>query len=122
MRVRHPDPQAGFSLVEVLVAFTILSVTIIAGLNILGDGVRQTGQVEKRLEILAAAKKELTRIEAGAPAGVDAGPRLRVSMTPLGGNAGEPGVAQPQVVRIWAADGGSAPLLTSIFILPQAPL
>jgi general secretion pathway protein I len=121
MTTRRSDPQAGFTLVEVLVAFAILSLTVIAGFNILADSVKRTEQIEQRLELLAAAKQELTRVEAGLESRTAADPRLRVSIAPLGGDAGEQGAARPQLVRIWAADEGAAPLLESVVILPEAP-
>jgi prepilin-type N-terminal cleavage/methylation domain-containing protein len=46
----------GFSLIEVLVAFAILSVVIITGLRILGDASRRVKQIEVRTDEIAAAR------------------------------------------------------------------
>jgi prepilin-type N-terminal cleavage/methylation domain-containing protein len=53
----------GFSLIEVLVAFAILSIVVITGFRILGDATRQVKQIEVRTVELAAARTELDLVE-----------------------------------------------------------
>jgi prepilin-type N-terminal cleavage/methylation domain-containing protein len=53
----------GFSLIEVLVAFAILSIVIITGLRILGDATRRVKQIEDRTTELAAARASMDLTE-----------------------------------------------------------
>ncbi len=55
--------EEGFSLIEVLVAFAILSIVIITGLRILGDATRRVKQIEDRTTELAAAKAAMDLTE-----------------------------------------------------------
>jgi prepilin-type N-terminal cleavage/methylation domain-containing protein len=52
-RWRMTGSQEGFSLIEVLVAFTILSITIIVGHEIASDGLDKVRQAERERDILA---------------------------------------------------------------------
>jgi prepilin-type N-terminal cleavage/methylation domain-containing protein len=55
--------NSGFSLIEVLVAFAILSIVVITGLRILGDATRRVKQIETRTVELAAARTEMDLVE-----------------------------------------------------------
>jgi type II secretory pathway pseudopilin PulG len=57
---RQPKSISGFTLVEVLVSFAILSMTIIAGFQIFGEGLSRVSRVEKALDETAAAKQMLS--------------------------------------------------------------
>lgn len=48
--------NGGFSLIEILVAFAILSIVVITGLRILGDATRRVKQIEVRTTELEAAR------------------------------------------------------------------
>ncbi len=54
------NSMSGFTLVEVLVSFAILSMTIIVGFQIFGEGLSRVSRVEKALDETAAAKQLLS--------------------------------------------------------------
>jgi prepilin-type N-terminal cleavage/methylation domain-containing protein len=67
----HHHDTDGFTLVEVLVAFVIMSLAVITGMSVFGDGVRRLAIVEERLGAVAAARAALDLTAAGqAQAGV----------------------------------------------------
>jgi type II secretory pathway pseudopilin PulG len=57
---RQPKSISGFTLVEVLVSFAILSMTIIVGFQIFGEGLSRVVKVERALDETAAAKQLLS--------------------------------------------------------------
>jgi type II secretory pathway component PulJ len=56
----QPKSISGFTLIEVLVSFAILSMTIIVGFQIFGEGLSRVSRVEKALDETAAAKQMLS--------------------------------------------------------------
>lgn len=48
--------QSGFSLIEVLVAFAIISLIILTGFQVFGDGLRRIDSAEKSLRALNVAR------------------------------------------------------------------
>ena len=67
----QPKSISGFTLIEVLVSFAILSMTIIVGFQIFGEGLSRVSRVEKALDETAAAKQLLS-----LPSAKDAPPAL----------------------------------------------
>ena len=56
------DNETGFTLVETLVAFTILVGAIIVSFQIFSSGLRQQAAVEERKSLMAIARTELDRL------------------------------------------------------------
>ena len=56
------DSEAGFTLVETLVAFTILAGAIIVSFQIFASGLRQQAAVEDRKSVMTIARTELDRL------------------------------------------------------------
>lgn len=88
----HPDParrrQAGFTLIEVVAALTILAVVLGVGYRILGDGLAGVRQAETRAGALAIAEAQLAALgvesvlEAGRWDGQGDGYRWTLTITP----------------------------------------
>jgi Tfp pilus assembly protein PilV len=57
--VRNESPDAGFTVLEALIAFAILSLSLIALYESIGLAYRATGSATKREQLLALAKSEL---------------------------------------------------------------
>ncbi len=62
---RIANSQDGFSLIEVLVAFTILSLTVITGFQIFGDGLSRISRVDSAVNDITAARTSLMAAELG---------------------------------------------------------
>lgn len=56
------DSEAGFTLVETLVAFTILAGAIVVSFQIFASGLRQQAAVEDRKFLVGVARTELDRL------------------------------------------------------------
>lgn len=121
--VSEQGPSAGSTLVEVLVAFTIVSVVVVMSLQLFGDGLRQTSRAQAVTAALTFARSLLVELETGGRLrlGTTAGElpdggRWRVSVTEAGG-ANRPGAARPLWVEVEVGSGGR-PLarLTTIMI------
>jgi general secretion pathway protein I len=90
----HPDPgprrrgQAGFTLIEVLAALTILAVVLGVGYRILGDGLAGIRQAELRAGALAIAEAQMAALgvervlEPGRWEGEGEGYRWTLTITP----------------------------------------
>ena len=59
------DSEGGFTLIEVLVAFSILSLTIIVGIQIFSSGLNRIDAVEGANDRLAQAKALLVQVQLG---------------------------------------------------------
>jgi general secretion pathway protein I len=64
--VRH-SPQSGFTLIEVLVAFTILSISLAVVLNVFAGGLRQTDEGKEETIASALAQSMLARVGTDIP-------------------------------------------------------
>jgi type II secretory pathway pseudopilin PulG len=62
MSRQRTGSEDGFTLVEALVAFTILAGAIILGLRIFADGMRAVSAVETRNNAVAVVRAELARL------------------------------------------------------------
>ena len=95
MNVRHEE---GFTLIEVLVAFAILSSAIIIGLQIHEDGLRRLASGENQNRILAVARYELAKLNVSpisdfAPkAGATDGVNWIIVIEPIANNDQQPSV------------------------------
>ncbi len=59
--------RAGFTLLEVLIAFAVLSMTLIAAYQLLGTGLRGSERAERATLALLAAESKLAEIGGSAP-------------------------------------------------------
>jgi prepilin-type N-terminal cleavage/methylation domain-containing protein len=64
MSTRRRSTQAGFSLVEVIVALTILAVGILAIMQLFPSSLRQTRKAAERTSVASLARTELGRVKA----------------------------------------------------------
>jgi type II secretory pathway pseudopilin PulG len=119
------DGEEGFSLVEVLVAFTILAAAVIAGFQIFGDGLRRIGRAGSYLNLVEDARASLdtlSAIEPGQYAIVSArGRDLRIVVSAVAGDPEPWPLVRPYRVRVWnGADPDAPPLLDTIVMGPAA--
>jgi type II secretory pathway component PulJ len=63
----EPNERAGFSLLEALVAFTVLTLVLIATLEIFGSGVLRINRSRDTLETQQRLQNVLERLQAGVP-------------------------------------------------------
>jgi type II secretory pathway pseudopilin PulG len=117
------DEEAGYSLIEVLVAFTILAGAIIMGFQIFGDGLHRISHVEAQVEQLSDARLALETfapLRPGTfPVATAHGRKLVVSIEPAAGNPEAWMLTRPYRARI--SDGDAKPLLETILFGPVAP-
>jgi general secretion pathway protein I len=66
-RIERPDSKAGFTVVEVVVALTILAVSLGVLLNAMSNSIRQTGQAEAVAEAGSLAQSLLAKIGTELP-------------------------------------------------------
>jgi prepilin-type N-terminal cleavage/methylation domain-containing protein len=103
----------GFTLLETLVAFVILSLVTITGFTLLGDSFRAVGQVEKRVKLQEEADNLLAQL---IRTKVPSTTRLQVTETEL--TRGKESFQQPIRIRI---SSGSTVLVDTVIIraVPQ---
>jgi len=100
--------RAGFTLLEVLIAFAILALTLIAAYQLLGTGLRGSERAERVTLALLAAESKLAEIGVGLPLGagrsggaLDGGYRWRAEVRrrpePAAAAAAETGLGPPVV-------------------------
>ncbi len=131
MTILSERSQAGFSLVETLVAFAILAIAILSSFHLLGDAIERVRRTETRQEFFASAREEAIRIQltgrlpdqTGDPA-TTTGLKLTVSALPTGD--GIPDGLRPFRVTFEEGDGaGTGPgavVLDTIMLFPgEAP-
>jgi type IV pilus assembly protein PilV len=61
-RVRHPSLQAGATLIEILVALVLVTISIVALLRILAVTVKDSGEIGYRAQAIALAEDTLGRM------------------------------------------------------------
>ncbi|WP_375056550.1 prepilin-type N-terminal cleavage/methylation domain-containing protein [Zobellella sp. DQSA1] len=66
MTRRPPRRQSGFSLLEVLVAFAVLTVTLGVLLNIFSLAIRTTQAAQEQQKAMLLAESKLTELDAGS--------------------------------------------------------
>jgi prepilin-type N-terminal cleavage/methylation domain-containing protein len=91
--------QSGFTLLEVLVGFAILSLTILTCFTILNDSLLRLSRVEEQLADLAEARRVLALVESGAGQALDS--KLQISAEPVANS----GPDKVQIIRIRNAGG-----------------
>jgi type II secretory pathway pseudopilin PulG len=119
--------QSGFTLVETLVAFTILAGAIIVSLQIFAAGLRQQDAVEQRKDLMAVARAELDRLalqstlDPGITSGRSGGIEWQVMVTELGPGKDAQGLTlRPfhATFRVIVAGGesGDEPVLETVLL------
>jgi general secretion pathway protein I len=66
-KTERRDGEAGFTVVEVVVALTILALALGVLLNVMSNGIRQTGQAETLAEAASLAQSLLAKIGTELP-------------------------------------------------------
>jgi general secretion pathway protein I len=66
-KIERPDGEAGFTVVEVVVALTILALALGVLLNVMSNSVRQTGRAEAVAEAGSLAQSLLAKIGTELP-------------------------------------------------------
>lgn len=70
-RPTHAQAQRGFSLIEVLVAFSIMGLSLGALYDVLGGSVRAVAQAERHTRAVLIAESVLARFDSIPPEGLD---------------------------------------------------
>jgi general secretion pathway protein I len=90
-KIERPDGEAGFTVVEIVVALTILALALGVLLNVMSNSVRQTGRAETIAEagslaqsLLAEIGRELPLRNGQMTGQSDHGFRWRVQIDPYG--------------------------------------
>jgi general secretion pathway protein I len=107
---RTDRPDAGFTIIEVLVALALVAVVIVAIGSVMATNVRGVRSFEQHVALTQAARAVMTNgippragLHAGASSGQIDGYRWTVDVSPLGGEwSGPPADAPwvPQLVRV----------------------
>jgi general secretion pathway protein I len=90
-QLNGPDGEAGFTVVEIVVALTILALALGVLLNVMSNGIRQTGRAETVSEagslaqsLLAEVGNELPLRDGQITGRTDNGFRWRIEINPYG--------------------------------------
>jgi general secretion pathway protein I len=113
---KDSSPQAGFTLIETLVALAIVTVALTAIGMLVAANIRTTRSLEQRLQLIETARAILSalpsrdQLTVGDTRGELAGQRWRVDVMPFVGNivdqnAVSPWTPQAIVVRVEAPTG-----------------
>jgi prepilin-type N-terminal cleavage/methylation domain-containing protein len=115
------NSQSGFTLIEVLVAFSILSLTIIVGFQIFSSGlhrIRSAGEVSARLE---AAKTVLAQETLGVRPQQDSGANGDLEIIKTTATNETPQWTKVIPVRVQVRDGNSLLLETIVLTHEVSP-
>jgi general secretion pathway protein I len=103
-------PDAGFTIIEVLVALALVAVTIVAIGSLMATNARGVRKFEQHVALVQAARMAMTtaipsrpELRPGASSGQNDGYRWSVDVMPLGGEWTVPNAEvpwQPELVRI----------------------
>jgi hypothetical protein len=98
--------EAGFSLIEVLVAFTVLTAAVIAGFQIFGDGLGRIGRAASQVALIEGAEASLATFTAIKPGRYDVitahGRALQIVVSPVVGDPEPWAIHRPFHVEVWA--------------------
>lgn len=108
--------EAGFTLIETLVALAIVAVALTALGMLVGANIRATRSLEQRLQLIETARAIVSalpdrdQLTPGDTRGEIAGQRWRIDVMPFTGNVVDPNAASPWipqtvVVRVEAPTG-----------------
>ena len=118
---RRPDAQAGFTLIEVLVALTIVAVTLPAIGSVIATNVRGIRSIDHRLALAGVVQTLMANLpnrdvlKPGTQTGELAGHRWRVDVSPLGASAAAPAsdwAPMAVTVRVQATEGHAIQMTT----------
>jgi general secretion pathway protein I len=103
--MRRPGEE-GYTLLEVLVAFVILSGAVIMSFRIFGDGLARLNATDRQIRMVATAQDQLSQLQLkpvlqpGITSGVSGEYTWTVTLTPYPGKANAPGAVSLVRVRV----------------------
>jgi prepilin-type N-terminal cleavage/methylation domain-containing protein len=115
--IAHPAENDGFTLIEVLVAFAILSLVVIASFRIFADGVQRVTAVEQRLAEAAIAQSLVDEFRQYGQ--IQPRPGFLVSVEKVSSDAVDWTTIQPHRIRIAHSRNPEVPLLETIIMRDQ---
>jgi general secretion pathway protein I len=130
----RPNREAGFTVVEVVAALTILAVALGVLLDVISTGIRQTGRAETVAEAGSLARSLLAKVGTELPlrdgqitGQADHGLRWQVHIEPYGDGAGArewPVAAHQVFAEVMWRDGPQerSIVLTTIRLGPKEPV
>lgn len=114
---RDGDADAGYTLLEVLVAFVILSGAVIMSFRIFGDGLRRLDAAERQMRLAIVAQDVLSGLQLkpvlqpGVTAGVSEGYAWTVTLTAYPDQAAAPNAVSLVHAKVEVREeGASAPV------------
>ena len=136
LRLSRPEspqtdhPQAGFTIIEVLIALAIVTVCIVAIGSVMSTNARGVRSLEQHVALVQAARSAMAtgipprnELAPGVVSGEINGQRWRIDISPLGGgwvlpNSDTAWIPQLVKVHVQSASGGAYDLQT-VRLMPR---
>jgi general secretion pathway protein I len=123
--------DAGFTIIEVLIALAIIAVSITAIGSLMATSARGVRSLEQHVSLVQAARAVMTaglparaELQPGTTSGQLEGYRWTIDVTPLGGNWAVPEVDvpwRPELVRVRVrAPSGALSDIRTVRLMPKA--
>jgi general secretion pathway protein I len=122
--------DAGFTLIEVLIALAIVAVSVTAIGSLMATNIRGVGSLEQHVSLVQAARAVMTaglparaKLQLGTSSGQLEGYHWTVDVIPLGGNWTVPGADvrwMPELVRVRVrAPSGAISDIRTVRLMPK---
>jgi Tfp pilus assembly protein PilE len=117
--------EQGSALIEVLVAFTILSLVVIAGYQVFSDAINRVNQARERQSELASAAQVLAAHSFDGPGRMQAntsdGRSFMIDAVALSPDLAPWAQSRPIRLRIWSGTEAGGPPLLETIVMSKAP-